>query len=318
MEQHPVSNITTNDGNAGSSARFPADPDPGPIPFEWSFNNLSSGYSSTLRKQYISVEMTPTHTSMSTPHDIQFESQIGNEKERQDRNMKSLLDSIRTSKEEGWKSVLDLPIEEQEWMNRHHPGRYDAERSQVQRSIQSIENIYGSEVPTTGGYIKFQQDGLITEIKAREGKENTWVTSMMTARGAPFSGKAFVPDLDDKYEIRSIQASSGISPSLQFGYGPRPPPSTSSSGNSIGAFMSGLHENTMNDPQWSQILNKVFKAQRTCLSMADRDGLDGLNYVADGFEVKVSKANPDERENYGIEYKVEIAPYESGSQARGD
>ncbi|WVQ62489.1 uncharacterized protein L199_000629 [Kwoniella botswanensis] len=210
-------------------------------------------------------------------------------------------------------------------MNRHHPGRYDAERSQIQRSIQSIENIYGSEVPTTGGYIKFQQDGLTTEIKAREGKESTWMMSMMTARGAPFSGKAFVPDLvrplailHDKYEILSIQASSGKSPSLQFGYGPRPPPLPSSSGNSIGAFIGGLHENTMNDPQWSKILNKAFKAQRDTLSSATFDGLDGLTYVADGFEVKVSEANPDEREDCGIKYKVEFTPYESESQARGD
>ncbi|OCF59455.1 hypothetical protein L486_02120 [Kwoniella mangroviensis CBS 10435] len=311
-----TSSITSDDNSVKYSSIAPADPklDPEPIPFEWSFDNLSSGYSSTLRKQYISVEMTPTHTSTSAPYVIPFEPQAADEKERQNQNMKSLLDSIRTSNEEGWESVLDLPIEEQEWMNRNHPGRYDAERSQVQRSIQSIEDIYGDTVPT-GGYIQFQQDGLTTEIKAREGKENTWVMSMMTARGAPFSGKAFSPDLDDKYEILSIQASSGISPSLQFGYGPRPRPSPSSSGNSIGAFISDLHENTMNHPQWSKILNKAFKAQRTCFSMADCDGLDGLAYVADGFEVKVSKANPDEREDYGIEYKVEFTPCERESQA---
>ncbi|WWC99395.1 hypothetical protein V866_006298 [Kwoniella sp. B9012] len=248
--------------------------------------------------------MTPKQTSTNTSYTIPFGSQAANEKERQDKNMRSLLHSIRTSNEEGWKSVLDLPIEEQGGMNRHHPGRYDAERSQVQRSIQSIENIYGSKVPTTGGEGK--------------GKDNTWVMSMMTARGAPFSGKAFVPDLDDKYEILSIQAYSGKSPSLQIGYGLRPPPSPSSSGNSIGAFISGLHDNTMNDPRWSKILNKAFKAQRTCLSMAVCDGPDGLTYVADGFEVKVSKANPDEREDYGIKYKVEFTPYESESQARAD
>ncbi|WVQ62488.1 uncharacterized protein L199_000628 [Kwoniella botswanensis] len=86
-----TSNITTNDNNVRSSSTTPADsgPDPGFIPFEWSFDNHSSGYSSTLRQQYISVEMTPTQTSTNTSYTIPFEFQAANEKEREDKNMRS-------------------------------------------------------------------------------------------------------------------------------------------------------------------------------------------------------------------------------------
>ncbi|WVW82026.1 hypothetical protein I302_104031 [Kwoniella bestiolae CBS 10118] len=257
---------------------------------KWDFSNPLSPLLGG-RRDYLWVEMRPVHQNGDEEVQALSTAESG--------TMTSLRAAV--SSDPAWKYAIKSNDDEVE----NDPGAA-AEISHIERTIELMETIYGSAVCSDGS-LELQGDGLESEVSAIDG-EDAWQFKMNTVRGAPLSGKSFVPDLDSQnLEILTSKRefNDGSSSLLEIGIGPKPDKTSDT--------REDIHSKMMKDPRWSSTVSKALKAQALSVSTDRLDSYDArqLTYKDDGLEVNITRASVSEEESLGIRYKANFRPDDS-------